>query len=90
MSNLSESVQLLGLIVNTVPFEVVENNVVAEISINVDLEQLESMKSSLEAEKEAHSESSDDNYLVSMSDDIYFLTKVIENIKEKVNGDNIQ
>lgn len=90
MSNLSESIQFLGLVVTTIPFEIVDGNVTASLSINVDLTQLEEMKASLEAEKEANSESADDRYNITISDDIYFLTKIIENIKEKVNGDNLQ
>ena len=90
MSNLSESIQFLGLVVTTVPFEIVDGNVTASVSINVDLTQLEEMKASLETEKEANSESADDRYNITISDDIYFLTKIIENIKEKVNGDNLQ
>lgn len=87
MNKLSESMQLLGLVVTTLPFEMVEGNVEATVSINVDLEQLNSLKQEFE---EAVAALEDDAERTEYNDSIYLLTRVIELVTEKLNGDNLQ
>jgi hypothetical protein len=87
MNKLSESMQLLGLVVTTLPFEMVEGNAEATVSINVDLEQLESLKQEFET---AVASLEDDAERTEYNDSIYLLTRVIELVTEKLNGNNLQ
>ena len=79
MSNISESITLLGLVVTTIPFEFEDNVVTANISINVDIEQLEQIKSDLKKRKDE--EALDDKEYVQLSDDIYLISRILENLK---------
>lgn len=87
MSKISESMQLLGLVVTTIPFEMVDGNVEATVSINVDLEQLADIKSQLELDAER---SEDDKERIEISDAAYLITRVIELVTEKLDGNNLQ
>lgn len=91
MSNLSENLQLLGLAITTLPFEYDGEIATATISSNIDIEELELQRDQLQKERdEMDVENTEDYILRQKSDDIYFLSKLIDTLKSKLDGNNIQ
>lgn len=91
MSYLSENLQLLGLAITTLPFEYDGEIATATISSNIDIEELEAQRDQLQIERDGlDSDLTEDHVLRQKSDDIYFLSKIIDTLKSKLDGDNIQ
>ena len=91
MSNISESIKLLGLAIKTLPFEFDGEVATATISSNVDLEQLESIREQLQKNfDEMDKDTTDDYVLRELSDDIYFISSVIDALNNKLDGNNLQ
>lgn len=72
-----ENYRLLGLIVNTIPFTYKNNIVNAEFSGYVEISELENLKTNLESQLETEN---DDNQKLKLSDDIFFVSQMIENL----------
>lgn len=91
MSSISESIQLLGLIVTTLPFEYDGEIVTAKLSANTLIDDLESLRDKLQEERDAMDEASTDDYILrEKSDDIYFISKTIDALYDKLDGNNLQ
>lgn len=85
MVMISESVKLLGMLVNTNPFEYVDNKVTVNFEGYIDIKELENMKDVLEKNKEIQSDISDSE-IAEINDSIYFIDCIIENLKSKLNN----
>lgn len=91
MSNISESIKLLGLAIKTLPFEFDGEFATATISSNVDLEQLESIREQLQKNFDEMDKATTEDYVLrELSDDIYFISSVIDALKTKLDGNNLQ
>lgn len=91
MSNLSESIQLLGLAITTLPFEYDGEVVTATLSANTLIEDLQSLRDKLQQERDEMDEAViEDHILRQASDDIYFLSKTIDALESKLDGNNLQ
>jgi hypothetical protein len=75
-----DNYKLLGLIVNTIPFNYKNNNVTAEFSGYVEIQELVELKNQLEITLTNLPESASDKERLSISDDILFMTTMIENL----------
>ena len=82
MTRLSESIQLLGLVVTTIPFDYADNVVTAEYNGHVDIADLEIEKDRLRADLEVIS-TEDDVRRREIDDDLYFLDKIISFLEAK-------
>lgn len=74
---ISDNYRLLGLVVNTIPFQYENNTVNATYSGYVEITELENLKAGLESQLET---TSDDGEKLKLSDDILFVTQMIENL----------
>lgn len=90
MFHLSELIQLLGMVVTTVPFSINGSNVEASISINFDVAQLEEILSSFEAKKLESNDTLSDLERSDAEYKINLLRQTINFINEKVNGNDLQ
>ncbi len=91
MSNLSESIQLLGLAITTLPFEYDGEVVTATLNANTVIEDLEDLRDKLQQERDDMDEAVvEDHVLRQTSDDIYFLSKTIDALQNKLDGNNLQ
>ena len=82
MSRISDSVKLLGLIVNTKPFTYQNNEVMCEYRTHAELSDLQTLKTSLIDERNSLPETASDQEKQELSDDIYFIDTVIENLSK--------
>lgn len=91
MSNLSESIQLLGLAITTLPFEYDGEIATATLNTNVNIEDLQAIRDSLQVERdEMDEEKTEDHIKRQKSDDIYFVSKIIDALNNKLDGNNLQ
>lgn len=91
MSNLSESIQLLGLAITTLPFEYDGTIATATLSSNVSISDLESMRDALQKERDEMDVVETEDYILrEKSDEIYFVSKIIDALKSKLDGNNLQ
>lgn len=91
MINLPENLQLLGLAITTLPFEYNGEIVTATVSSNISIEELESLRDSLQTERDEMDVVETEDYILRQkSDDIYFLSKIIDALKSKLDGNNLQ
>jgi hypothetical protein len=81
MKHLDERTLLLGLIVNTLPFDYEDNKVSSNFSLHIEISELEKIKSDLEVLKSK--ESLSDEERTEISDEIYFINKIIESLEMK-------
>jgi hypothetical protein len=84
MPRINEDLQLVGLIINMLPFEYTDNMLTANISKYLDISELELQKKDLEAEKE-QLESPDQE----LNDAIYFIDQMIINLQAALDGNNL-
>ena len=91
MINLPENLQLLGLAITTLPFEYNGEIVTATVSSNISIEGLESLRDGLQTERDEMDVVETEDYILRQkSDDIYFLSKIIDALKSKLDGNNLQ
>ena len=91
MINLPENLQLLGLAITTLPFEYNGEIVTATVSSNISIEELESLRDGLQTERDEMDVVETEDYILRQkSDDIYFLSKIIDALKSKLDGNNLQ
>lgn len=90
MSNIPENIQLLGLAITTLPFEYDGEIATATMSSNISIEELEIMRDNLQKERDDMDvDKTEDAVLRQCSDNIYFISKVIDTLKEKLDGNNL-
>lgn len=77
---LPDNYKLLGLIINTIPFEYSSGSVNATFSSVVSLEDLENLKNQIQAQIENLPESTPDYERVSLTDDLMFVNTMIDNL----------
>lgn len=84
MPRITDDLKLVGIIINTLPFEYKDNILTSTISKYLDINELEVLKKDLEMEKE-QLESSDHE----LNDAIYFIDQMIINLQAALDGNNL-
>lgn len=87
MTNIPDHVRLLGMIVNTVPFDYADNHVTASYDRYMEINDLLLLRQSIEQINNPRAPMPDDQMRV-ITDDIAFLDQVINTLQAKVNGDH--
>lgn len=82
-SRIPENLRLLSLIVKNTPFQYNGEFVQADYNMNIEISELESYKSKIEQELSNESEKLTDEEKRMLSDDIYLLSSVIDDLKNK-------
>lgn len=80
MKHIEDNILLLGLIATIIPFKYENNTVSANFLAYIELADLEKAKAELE---ELKKNSSSDEEKIELSDEIYFIDKIIESLGMK-------
>ena len=78
-----DNYRLLGLVINTIPFEYTNNTVSTNYSSYVELADLTNLKASLEQQLTSFTDG--DHAHLALTDDILFVTTMIENLTRATN-----
>lgn len=82
---ISDNYKLLGLIINTIPFAYTDNTVTANYSGYVEISELTALKSQLETNLSKLPDTATDQERINITDDILFVTNMIENLTRASN-----
>ena len=82
MSRITDSIRLLGLIVTTKPFQYQNNEVTCNYATYVDISDLLDLKKTFLDEQQSLPEIATDAERLQLSDDIYFIDLIIENLNK--------
>ena len=82
MSRITDSIRLLGLIVTTKPFQYQNNEVTCNYATYVDISDLLDLKKTFLDEQQSLPETATDAERLQLSDDIYFIDLIIENLNK--------
>ena len=82
-SRIPENLRLLGLVVTTIPFDYIENQVMAQYNGYIEVSELENLKTQIEDELKLKDSTLEDSAKTQLRDDIYFIDKIIEFLKSK-------
>jgi len=79
MKHIDERILLLGLVVDTIPYEYKDNNVSASLSSYIEISELKTIKSDLEELK--NKEFLSDEEKTELSDEIHFIDRIIQSLE---------
>ena len=82
MSRITDSIRLLGLIVNTKPFEYQNEEVICNYTTYVSINDLLDLKKTFLDEQQSLPETATDEERLQLTDDLYFINMIIENLNK--------
>jgi len=79
-----DNYKLLGLIINTLPFDYIDGKVEASFSAVTNVMELEDLRHSIQTQIDNLPETSSDYEKQSLTDDLFFVNTMIDNLTGKV------